>query len=306
MSSITSVGIVGCGWLGKALAIKLKALNISVMATRSTVENAAELTEQNINCKVLNLPCQQVALNDHDIFNNQCLIISITPQIRHGRDDYAKKVYQLLIAAKESTTVEKIILLSSTAVYNGLTGEVNEGTELDANADKVALLNQAEKIMLSFNHCDPFYDLNAANANTATNEPKRAYILRLSGLVGPNRHPGKFLVNDRMFKHPDASVNLIHQQDAVGLILSLLESGLSGGFFNGVSETIASKKDYYQSAAKTLDLPAPKFEEYSATESTASKIVSGGKAQRILNYQFVYPDLLQWLNECDSQGITNK
>ena len=305
MSNISSVGIVGCGWLGTALAHKFKAMNIPVLATRSNANNVAQLKEQGIESKVLSLPTDQAELNNHEVFNNQCLVIAITPQLRHGRVDYPQKIYQLLLAAQQNKTVEKIILLSSTAVYNGLTGEVTEGIELNNKAEKVALLQQAEKIILSFNHSDPLYDLNIPDTNSAS-KAKRAYVLRLSGLVGPNRHPGRFLGNDRMLKDPQATVNLIHQDDSVGLIISLLEKELSGGIFNGVSETRVSKQTYYQAAAESLALPTPLFETVSPSDAPSSKVVSGKKTQLMLKYQFVHPDLLQWLNECDSQGMAKK
>ena len=293
MSDISSVGIIGCGWLGKALAVNLKALNIKVMATRSSAENAAELRSEGIDCKILSLPAEQAQLNAHEIFNNQCLVISITPQFRHGRVDYAEKVNQLILAAKQSAQVQRVILLSSTAVYNGLVGDVTESMDVDFTADKVSVLYQAEQAVLSF---------NASAAGCETNQPndknsRRSYVLRLSGLVGPDRHPGKFLVTDRMFKSPHAIVNLIHQQDAVGLILSILESDLSGGIFNGVSDTKVTKQEYYQAAAKAVQLPAPQFEDVSMSNNVSSKMVSNEKTSAMVAYNFIHADLLKWLGQ---------
>ena len=88
-------------------------------------------------------------------------------------------------------------------------------------------------------------------------------------------------------------MNLIHQQDAVGLIESLLQAKSSQGTFNGVSDTHVSKQQYYQVAAKTLMLDPPIFAQKNINEST--RVVSGEKAKKALNYTFVYPDLLAWL-----------
>lgn len=294
---VNSVGIVGCGWLGKALANKLQVLNIPVMATRSTVVNVAELSAQGIDTKLLSLPTEQEELNSHEIFTNQCLVIAITPQLRQGRVDYAHKVYQLILAAKQSRDVEKVILLSSTAVYNGLTGVVAEKTELNHKAEKVAVLSQAEQVTLRFNISDSVYETNHPDDR----DPSRAYVLRLSGLVGPNRHPGKFLMNGRQINNSQATVNLIHQEDAVGLILSMLSSDLSGGIFNGVSETKVSKQEYYQAAAQALQLESPQFDD-NESDGANAKVVSGEKTQRMLKYEFVYPDLLDWLSHCDKSG----
>ncbi|MCJ8295455.1 MAG: SDR family oxidoreductase [Colwellia sp.] len=280
-----SVGIIGCGWLGSALAQQLIKEGVAVLATRSNSDNAAQLQSEGVEAKVLSLPAEQGLLNRHAIFNQQCLVIAITPQFRQGRLDYAEKVQQLVTAAKESNSVEKIILLSSSAIYNGLSGQVDESMALDLSADKVSLLNQAEQAVLLFNE---------SNDKLAT---RNGYVLRLSGLVGPNRHPGKFLLNGRMLKSPQAIVNLIHQKDAVGLIQVLLTSDLVGGIFNGVSPTQVTKKQYYQSAATALKLPAAVFEEGAMLSGDKPKVVSGTKTQAALNYRFVYADLLKWLEQ---------
>ena len=280
-----SVGIIGCGWLGSALAQQLIKEGVAVLATRSNSDNAAQLQSEGVEAKVLSLPADQGRLNSHVIFNQQCLVIAITPQFRQGRLDYAEKVQQLVVGAKASSSVEKIILLSSSAIYNGLSGLVDENNKLDFSADKVSLLSQAEQAVLLFNESN----------DKLTN--RNGYVLRLSGLVGPSRHPGKFLLNGRMLKSPQAIVNLIHQKDAVGLIQVLLTSDLVGGIFNGVSPTQVTKKQYYQAAATALKLPVPVFEEDAMLSGDKPKIVSGTKTQTTLNYRFVYADLLKWLEQ---------
>ncbi len=286
----SSVGIIGCGWLGTALAKSLQAQGVQVTATRSNAVNAAQLTSQGIHTYELLLPAKQEVLNNHAIFNAQCLIIAITPQFRHGRNDYAEKVTALVEAAQRNTQVKKIILLSSTAVYNGLSGSVTEEAKLDFSAEKVSVLNQAEQAVLAFT--------DQAN--------KTGNVLRLSGLVGPNRHPGKFLLHGRMLKSPEAKVNLIHQDDAVGLIIAIIKKqdnaqnnrqngDVSAGVFNGASDTHVSKKVYYHAAAKALGHPAPKFAD--TTAEVNPRIVCAEKAKHELDYQFCQADLLSWLSQ---------
>ncbi len=287
---ISSVGIVGCGWLGSALAHQLIAKGITVLATRSNTDNAEQLKNQGIDAIVLSLPAEQELLNSHAIFKQQCLVIAITPQFRQGRVDYADKVKQLIESAKVANCVEQIILLSSSAIYNGLSGQVDESIELDLSADKVSVLNDAEQAVLYFNE-------NYHNQSNDKSVNKNAYVLRLSGLVGPNRHPGKFLLNGRMLNNPQAIVNLIHQHDAVGLIQVLFQSDIGGGIFNGVSSTQVTKKQYYQAAANALKLPMPNFEESDLIPASAPKIVSGKKTHEALAYTFFHDDLLTWLEQ---------
>ncbi len=282
---VTSVGIIGCGWLGKALAHQLQEKDVKVLATRSNSENVEQLLSQGIDASVLLLPDEQSELNGHPVFNSQCLVIAITPQFKQGRVDYCNKVEQLVIAAKANPCVEQVILLSSTAVYNGLSGDIYEADTLDLSADKVSVLSQAEQAVLSFSE----------QSNEAFD--KVSYVLRLAGLVGPNRHPGKFLLNGRMLKSPEAKVNLIHQQDVIGLIVSLLNEPITSGIFNGVSPTHVSKKTYYQTAAKTLGIAPPSFEFEEGKSTQTVRIVNGDKVAAKLGYQFIYANLLSWLSE---------
>lgn len=273
-NKVTSVGIIGCGWLGKPLAASLLEQGISVLATSSQQANVDKLNQQGITAQQLLLPANTEELNQHEIFAQQCLVIAITPQFKKGQTDYAKKVEQLVDAATQRGVVQRIILLSSTAIYQGLEGLVDENANLSLGSmGKAQVLNRAEKAVLNFN--------------------RTGSVLRLAGLVGPDRHPGKFLKAKRTLTNSTAPVNLIHQQDAVGLIMALLTIESPQGVFNGVSDTHVTKALYYQTAAKSLGLELPTFSADSTLDST--RIVCGDKAKKHLDYSFIYPDLLAWL-----------
>jgi len=268
-----SVGIIGCGWLGKVLAINLLEKNTSVLATSSKLDNVNKLNQQSINAQQLTLPADVVQLAQHDVFTKHSLVIAITPQFKQGRTDYADKITQLVNAAQQRGLVERVILLSSTAIYNGLEGTVDEESLLNMATEKVQILNAAEQTVLNFS--------------------KKGMVIRLAGLVGPDRHPGKFIMAKKTLGNSTAPVNLIHQQDAVGLIESLLQGNSTQEIFNGVSDTHISKQHYYQAAAKALMLDPPLFAPENINETR--RVVIGEKAKQVLNYKFVYPDLLTWL-----------
>ena len=280
------VGIIGCGWLGKALAASLLDKNISVLGTSGKLENVEQLNQQSINAQQLMLPADELQLIRHDVFTKQNLVIAITPQFKKGRTDYADKIIQLVNAAQQRGLVQRIILLSSTAVYNDLEGSVDEESSLNLTTEKVQILNNAEQAVLNFS--------GQGVKQGAKQRAKQGTVIRLSGLVGPERHPGKFLLANKTLSNSSAPVNLIHQQDAVGIIESLLLAESSQGIFNGVSDTHVSKQHYYQVAAKALKLDPPSFVQKNINETT--KVVSGEKAKKALNYTFVYPDLLAWLS----------
>ena len=205
--SANTVGIVGCGWLGTALAQHLIIQQISVLATSSQQKHVDGLNQQGINAQQLILPANVISLVQHDVFKQHNLVIAITPQFKQGRQDYADKVMQLINAAEQQGCVKRIILLSSTAIYDGALGHIDENHALDISHKKVQILDAAEQAVIHFS--------------------PQGIILRLAGLVGPKRHPGKFILANKALSNTQAAVNLIHQQDAVGLIMALLHAPLS-------------------------------------------------------------------------------
>jgi len=267
-----SVAIIGCGWLGFALTKQLLMEKYRVAVTTQNIDKLNSLLANNIDAELLSLPVNDPTSVVLSVFNQETLVISITPQIRQGRSDYPEKVAQL-VAMAELGKVQRIILLSSTAVYNGLSGTVDENTPLDLSAEKVAVIAGAE---------------SAAQQFTG-----KTVILRLAGLVGPARHPGRFLQGKRVLAEPQAFINLIHQTDVVGVLMNIIADHKYNGIYNAVSATEASKEHYYQAAANALGLVVPEFSFETAMRF--GKRINDEKLRDNLNYQFVYDDLIVWL-----------
>ena len=269
---LKSVAIIGCGWLGLALTKQLLTEKYRVAVTTQNIDKLNSLLANNIDAELLSLPVNDPTSVVLSVFNQETLVISITPQIRQGRSDYPEKVAQL-VAMAELGKVQRIILLSSTAVYNGLSGTVDENTPLDLSAEKVAVIAGAE---------------SAAQQFTG-----KTVILRLAGLVGPARHPGRFLQGKRVLAEPQAFINLIHQTDVVGVLMNIIADHKYNGIYNAVSATEASKEHYYQAAANALGLAVPEFSFETAMRF--GKRINDEKLRDNLNYQFVYDDLIVWL-----------
>jgi len=277
-----SVSIIGCGWLGQALAQSLMAENITVLASYQSKSTLEQLTKLKIPATRLVLPLavdEKVEFSasmlgiDNTLFEHEVLIIAIPPQLKKGKLDYPLKIQQLVKLAELGET-KQIIFLNSTAIYNGLVGEVDENQAFNLAAEKVATLVAAEQAVQEFS--------------------QQVDILRLAGLVGPNRHPGKFLRSDRVFTGASAQVNLVHQTDVVNIIKLLIakSSKQSSNIYNVVSGTKVDRKSYYQVAAKALGLTTPRFEPEHV--NCAGKQVVGEKLRQKLHYSYVYDDLVKW------------
>jgi len=280
-----SVGIIGCGWLGTALAKRLLAKHYKVLTTTAHDSSAGKLNDQGINADKLVLPSPLTSeqFAQSRVFSQSQLVICLPPRLKLGQSDYPEKIKQI-VAAAQLSGVKHIIMISSTAIYNGLSGKISEQHSLDFNADKVRVMYDAEQELLKFSG--------------------QANIIRLSGLIGPERHPGRFLSAKKTFSNPDGVVNLIHQQDAVGIIEALLlrsnEPKLNKAIYNGVSDTHVTRECFYQQAAKSLNLPAPQFikaiNSIEGEGAAMSKKILGNKMQNELGYRFIYNDLVTWLS----------
>ncbi|MFN5706324.1 MAG: hypothetical protein ACK45U_10785, partial [bacterium] len=98
--------ILGLGWLGKDLALKLKQRNFDVIGTKRAVDEA----ETNI---------QQIAWNTEedlpDDLKTDICIITLTPSAILDLNKFEEHLNKLTING-----VKRIIYTSSTGVYDGL------------------------------------------------------------------------------------------------------------------------------------------------------------------------------------------
>ena len=74
-------------------------------------------------------------------------------------------------------------------------------------------------------------------------------IVRLGGLIGPNRHPIFNLCGEKNLPSPHSPINLIHQIDAVAIILKVIENWKGNQIFNAVTPFHPPRKEYYERMA---------------------------------------------------------
>ncbi len=253
---IKTISILGSGWLGLPLAEHFITQGYQVHASTRSIDRLPELKRIKAEAFIVDID----NLGDISQFLQAgLLIINITCK---NLTSFTQLIKQI-----EQSTIKKVLLVSSTSVYDNLNTVVTEdqGAEL-----KDSPLWQIEQL---FCH----------NAYFATT------VVRFSGLVGYSRHPGRFFRSGKVVEQPDAPVNLIHRDDCIGITSAIIEQGVWGEVFNGCAATHPSKREFYTHARKLLNLPAPEFAQ---TFKPAYKIVSHAKVQQVLHYQFMHSDLM--------------
>jgi len=265
-----SIVIVGCGWLGLALAARLFSKDIPIIATRSTETGVEELLSRNIKAILLSLKPELDAPNLSQIENSDIAVILIPPRSRQGQTNYPKQI-EHLVTGLELYGVNKIIFASSTSVYPLINRRVDE-TELIPDSDNPRKLVRAAELVV------------VENPNI------KSIVVRFAGLCGPGREPGRLLAGRKNLSGGTNPVNLIHQQDAVSILVGLIEYEPWQEIFNACAPIHPTKAQLYTDAADKLGLEKPHFK----SSEEHFKQVDSNKICHSINFSYAFPDPNQW------------
>src|SRR5690606_11165513 len=116
-------------------------------------------------------------------------------------------------------------------------------------------------------------------------------IVRFAGLVGPERHPGRFFACRKQIPAGLSKINLIHLEDALCIIQKIIETEGSNGIWNAVSPEHPCRMEFYSLASGIAGFEVPEF----VSEHGPSKIVSSERIGKI-PFKFKHPSLIEWLN----------
>lgn len=270
-----TIAILGLGWLGLPLAESLLKKGYRVRGSVSNEEKAARLSEDGWDVSVLKLFSNAIDISNEDFFDADVLIINFPPaRVDAIENIYPNQLRQLLPYINHSAIAE-VIFVSSTSVYPEINRTVTEADELrPEKASGIACL-EAEKVLNS-----------QQNFETT--------VIRFGGLIGPGRHPHRFMRPGTVNTEGDKPVNLIVLDDCIGIIQHVIEENIGGEIINACCPQHPTRKDFYTAAAKAAGVEAPVFDHASALKF---KIVSSEKLSDQLGYQFKYPNPINYLNE---------
>ncbi|SEE59895.1 uroporphyrin-III C-methyltransferase [Tenacibaculum sp. MAR_2010_89] len=263
------VSILGLGWLGLPLALQLQKSGYTVNGSTSRLSNLKSLATYSFHTCRIKVEADTI-IGDWESFihDTSTLIINFPPKrIENIETIHPLQIKQII---KHTPKTTKIIFVSSTSVYQNTNTLVSESLHCIPEKASGKALIEAEKL------------LQQHFGNNLT-------ILRLAGLIGPKRHPGRFLANKKQLKNPNVPVNLIHQKDVINLIKKILEQDCFGETINGCADIHPKRKDFYENAAIKLNMSPPIFE---IPIKENYKIVDNSKSKSVLNfeYQFSNPE----------------
>ena len=264
-----SIGILGCGWLGLPLAEHLLSLGHQVKGTTTSEKRINILRSKNVNPYLVTVSEEEI-FGDLEFFKTlDKLIISMPPGLRSNPnrrfDLMITKIKEACIRYK----ITEVIFISSTSVYGKLTGLITEKskTKPATNSGKQLLL--CENILFETTEFD-------------------TTILRMGGLIGPQRYPVIQLSKKPSVDNPNGSINLIHLTDCIHIISNLLVNETSKNVYNCVTPYHPSRKDYYDQMAHEIGCKPPLFKD----SELFDRKISSQKLSQELNYKFRVKNLL--------------
>lgn len=260
----TRISIVGLGWLGLPLAHSLNTNGFQIQGTYSNPKRFAE-------CEALPFPCKRIHFSEHQIEGDwdelinqtDILIINIPPKRNQSGEIRYTNFIQHIINQTPSNI--SVVFISSTSVYGNLDIKITE----DIEPQPVTLSGQA---------------LLKSEILLKTHFKDQLTILRCSGLIGPNRHPGRFLAGRLDVSNPNGLVNMVHQKDCIQIITKVIKQHALGYTLNLCSDQHPTRHVFYTETAELLQLPKPQF---NSDSSISIKYIDNTKSKELLNHTYL-------------------
>ncbi len=239
--------VLGCGYVGSAVAAEARARAWRVTALTRNRERAAALRADGIHVLEADLASRdwhaQAPRDAAFVLNAVSSGGGGAAGYRHSYVEGMRSVVEWARGAAPAT----FVYTSSTSVYPASEGAtVDEGSPVGDGSETVAALLEAESLARG---ADAF---------------RRAFILRLSGIYGPGRHHLLDQLRSGAKILPGAGghrLNLIFRDDIVRAVFACFEAPprVGGRTYNLSSDTAPTKREVVAWLARELGIEPPEF-----------------------------------------------
>ncbi len=242
-----NIFIIGIGWLGKQLALRLMAGGYQVKGSVTQPEKCAKLNQEGIETYVIDFNTDSEHWNSHPLHQADVVMITVPPRQAKG-EEQSRALHTAIAKFAAGSTAQYFMYCSSTSVY--------------ADADAVLAEDDANTASHIF-HLEEIY----------SSYLKPLAVMRFGGLMGKGRHPIKFLSGKVNIEKPHAAVNMTDADDAINAIVQLLQI-MPVGVFNVVNPHHPARQEFYTAAAESAGMDAPQFD---MKDERMGKIISSDK-----------------------------
>ncbi|MGF1498365.1 MAG: SDR family oxidoreductase [Elainellaceae cyanobacterium] len=266
--------ILGCGYVGKAVARHWQSDGLTVTATTTSPGRLAELEAIAHQAMILRGDDAETLRNvlaDADV-----VLVSVGAPSADAYEATYLDTAKTLVDVLPNTTVRQVIYTGSYAVYGDQGGAwVNEETAIAPSNHNGEILAETEQILLK-----------------AATDQRAVCVFRLGGIYGPGRELMRIFRRAAGSTRPgdgsDAS-NWIHLDDIVGAIAFAEQHRLSG-LYNLVQTEPTTTGELTNRVLQAQQLPPVTWDASQPSQRPYNARVSNQKL-RDAGYEFVHPTI---------------
>ncbi|MFW7523103.1 NAD(P)H-binding protein [Vibrio ostreicida] len=233
-----TITIVGGGWLGKPLAHYLVSIGHQVFVSRTSQQGAQALNDAQLNGLQIDLrESVEKITQSLRCTATEIVIGCFPPGFRQGNGEEYPLHWKKLSLACQAAGVDKLVMVSSTTVYPSIAQAMQEGDASLMAAQHSSQFSANATIML---------EAEQHIINSGLNYG----VVRCSGLVGPERHPARFVSKLKQVSQ-SAPANMLHLTDAIGAT-SFIALSTHNVIVNATTPNTVSKAEFYQAALESV------------------------------------------------------
>ena len=267
------ISILGCGWLGFPLGIRLLEQDHFVRGSTTTKDKIPLLEESGIEPYYLQLNPRISGDDVTTFFDVDSVVLNITPPRVPNRITFMQQQADELVSRINASSVRRLVMVSSTGVYAARRQDADETDPHPPETENGKGLVSMEERLLD--------DLDAPVA-----------VVRMAGLFGPERNPGRFLSGRQTSGNGEEPVNMIHLEDAIGVVTALIEQPELTGVYNACAREHPTRNEFYRKASELTGIAPPVLD---AKEPRPWKRIISEKIRQDTGYRFVYDNPIDGL-----------
>ena len=285
MKQMHAITIIGCGDIGQRVAKLCQQQGKAVRGLVLSEESANALKKQAIEPITANLD-ELVTLKGLSYQDNT--VFYFAPPPRHGEQD--TRMVNWLASMQTGQLPEKVVLISTTAVYGDTAGDwITEQSALAPGTERGLRRLSAERSLLEW-----------AKANRV-----KVVILRVPGIYGPGRLPRERIEKALPVLNESECgyTNRIHSEDLAMICMVAADKAKSGEIYNVSDGHPGTMTDWFNQVADFLKLPRPPQISMQQAEQEMSagmlsylkesRRIENSKVLRELKIELQYPTIQQ-------------
>ncbi len=276
-----NITILGCGYVGSALANYWQERGHFVTGTTTSWQRVAPLSE--LLSQVVLIKGDDADAVESLVRGQDTVVVSVAPTSSQAADEdsysttYLSTAKNLVKALEQTPTLKQVIYLSSCSVYGDRQGNwVDENSTILPQDHRSQVLYETEQILME-----------------ASKENQRVCILRLGGIYGPGRELIRMyggLAGMILPGKGDRVINWTHRDDIVEAIEFARLKELEG-IYNLVDDSQLTVKEQIERVCFQYNLPPVRWDNSSLSIQRKSLRVSNQKL-KAAGYQLVHPQLV--------------